>query len=151
MDDLTKVKIARFQDGLPAIRKAAGWSAEDLGEILDVTRQTIVNLETKQTAMTKVQYLALRSVFKEEPPARENETVSKLITTLVDLDQLDEKDRVEIKRVVNEAAQRVGRRAGAAAMGAAIVPAVTPLLAGIALAASAGAIVSALSDIAGDR
>lgn len=129
MDKQTQQKIIRLQDSLPALRKIAGWSAEELGEMLDVTRQTIVNLETGQTKMTKVQYMALRLAFEAEVQNNNNETLSKLIAILVDSDNLDETYRDTIKTTVDTAANSVGRRAGAAAAGVAAISAVIPLLA----------------------
>ena len=131
MDKHTREKIARLQDSLSALRKVAGWSAEELGEILDVTRQTIVNLETEQTKMTKVQYMALRLAFEAEIQASKNETLSKLITILVDSDDLDETNRNRLKEKIDTAANSVGRRAGAATAGKAAVSAVIPLLAAL--------------------
>lgn len=135
MDRRTQEKITRLQDSLSALRKVAGWSAEELGEILDVTRQTIVNLETGQTKMTKVQYMALRLAFEVEAQASENDTLSKLITILVDSDNLDEVHRDTLKKAISTAANSVGRRAGAAAAGMAAISAVVPLLASSALLA----------------
>ena len=75
MDKHTQEKISRFQDSLATLRKVAGWSAEELGGRLDVTRQTIVNLETGQTKMTKIQYMAIRLAFEDEAQENDNETL----------------------------------------------------------------------------
>lgn len=129
MDKRTQDKIARFQDSLPELRRATGLSAEMLGAELDVTRQTVVNLETGQTKMTKIQYIAIRSVLEAEAEDKDNDTLPKLMSALVD-QSLDEKTRSDLKDVINNAASKVGRRSGAAAIGAAVATAVGAFLAG---------------------
>lgn len=61
-----KNEIQRLQDVLPLIRRTVGWSAEEFGEKLGLTRQTINNLEIKKTDMSKVQYIAIRSILDDE-------------------------------------------------------------------------------------
>ena len=58
--------INTLQDNLQIIRKVAGWTAEELGERIDITKQTISNLENKNTLMTKTQYIALRTIIDYE-------------------------------------------------------------------------------------
>ncbi len=59
-------KVERLQKYLSIIRTSAGWSASELGEKLDVSRQMISNLENGRNKMTKMQYLAIRQVLAEE-------------------------------------------------------------------------------------
>ena len=122
MDKQTEIKVARLQDALPSLRKTAGWSAERLGQELDVTRQTIVNLETGKAKMTKVQYLAIRSVFDTEAKASGKETLLNLLVVMVDQDT-PEKSRKELKDTIDTATKAVGRRSGATAAGAAALTA----------------------------
>lgn len=130
IDKQTQEIINRFQDSLSTLRKVAGWSAEHLAEILDVTRQTIVNLETGQTKMTKIQYLAFRTIFNNEIEASNNEMLAKLILILVDSNDLDDKHRTKVKETVNCATNSIGRRAGASTASKAAKEALIPLLAG---------------------
>ena len=58
--------ILRLQNNLQTIRKVAGWTTEELGERIGVTKQTISNLENKKTEMTKTQYIALRTILDYE-------------------------------------------------------------------------------------
>ncbi len=132
MDKQTQDRIVRFQDSLPELRKVAGWSAEELGAALDVTRQTVLNLETGQTKMTMIQYWAFRGVLEQRARDSKNETLVKLIALLVDTDALKKADRDKIKLTINEAANRVGRRAGAAAAGAAATAALLPVVGAVA-------------------
>ena len=59
-------EIEKLQTNLQAIRKVAGWTTEELGEQIGVTKQTISNLENRKTKMTKTQYIALRTVIDYE-------------------------------------------------------------------------------------
>lgn len=143
MDQQTQDKISRLQNSLSTLRKVAGWSAEELGELLDVTRQTIVNLETGQTKMTKIQYMAIRLTFEVEAQGCNHETLSNLITILVDSEDLDCERRAVLKETVDTAASSVGRRAGANAAGKAAATAAASALATSAFLALAPASLAA--------
>lgn len=135
LDKRTQEIICRFQDSLSTLRKVAGWSAEDLGKQLDVTRQTIVNLETGRIKMTKIQYLAIRMAFQREIEEHENKTLEKVLVLLVDAEGLDQEHRNQVKMTVDSAAKRPGRRAGASMASKAAIEVLAPLLAGAAFAA----------------
>ncbi len=66
------------------IRKVAGWTTQQLADELGVARQTVSNLETGKSPMTKLQYLALRTVFSAEIARREDRDLARIIKTLVD-------------------------------------------------------------------
>lgn len=134
LDQRTQKIICRFQDSLSTLRKVAGWSAEDLGRQLDVTRQTIVNLETGRIKMTKIQYLAIRMAFQREIEKHENKTLAELLVLLVDSEGLDVEHRDQLKMTVDSAARRPGRRAGASMASKAAIEALAPVLAGAAFA-----------------
>lgn len=76
--------IGKFQENLSIIRKVAGWTTQELADELGVARQTISNLETGKTPMSKLQYLALRTVFNAEIAEHDNRDLARVITTLVD-------------------------------------------------------------------
>lgn len=61
-------EIERMQKYLQLIRRAVGWSAEEFGERIGVTRQTINNIEASnpRSKLTKTQYIAMRSVLDVE-------------------------------------------------------------------------------------
>lgn len=83
-------KIIRLQDNLSCIRKLAGWTAEDLAEQLGVTKQTISNIETKRTTMTKMQYIALRAVFdKRMEELEDSKVLAKAVEILVDAEDAE--------------------------------------------------------------
>lgn len=56
-------EIIRMQNNLLLIRRTVGWTAEEFGEKIGVTRQTINNIESGRNKLTKTQYIAMRSVL----------------------------------------------------------------------------------------
>ena len=80
MKNYTEREIAKLQDNLLLIRKAGGWSAEEFGDMIGVTKQTISNLENKKTTMSKIQYIAIRAVLDYEMAERPDDKV--LISTV---------------------------------------------------------------------
>jgi len=58
--------ILRLQKNLLFLRNLLGWNAKKLGDELGVARQTINKIETNKSPLSKVQFLALLTVFKNE-------------------------------------------------------------------------------------
>ena len=78
-----KVEIQIMQDNLCELRKIAGWTAETLAGKLGITKQTISNLENQKVKLSRVQYIAIRSVFEcEVAMSRDNTTLRKVMGVL---------------------------------------------------------------------
>lgn len=77
-----ETEIALLQDNLEMLRKLFGWSAEQLGNRLGVTKQTVLNLEHGKPIMSKIQYIAIRAVFETEANSREEEEKRNLLTVM---------------------------------------------------------------------
>ena len=79
-------EIIRMQNNLLLIRRTVGWTAEDFGDKIGVTRQTINNIESGRNKLTKTQYIAMRSVLDAEIIQSPNETemLKILLDVLVD-------------------------------------------------------------------
>ena len=78
-----KVDIQIMQDNLCELRKSAGWTAETLAGKLGITKQTISNLENQKVKLSRVQYIAIRSVFEcEVAMSKDNTTLRKVIGVL---------------------------------------------------------------------
>lgn len=73
----------RLQKYLTLIRNAAGWTAEDLGNKIGVTKQTISNLENQKTKMSKTQYLAIQMVISQKIATTPNDSTLANIMKLV--------------------------------------------------------------------
>ncbi len=97
-------EIERLQDNLLLIRRAMGWTAEELGDRIGVTRQTINNLEMKRNKLNKTQYIAIRAVLDAEMAAHQEDT--KMVKCLLEIyvdnpDKYAEKKREEFHAKAN--------------------------------------------------
>ncbi len=109
--DLTEKNILRLQKNLQAIRKIAGLTAEELGEYIGVTKQTISNLENQKTKMTKTQYLALMMVINTLVENPDNAQLKSIVEILLKPDADEEE---ELNSIIKE----VRKTDGAAVAGA---------------------------------
>lgn len=129
MANFDEQKINRLQENLTVLRKVAGWSAEDLAKMIGVTRQTIVNLEKAGNyQMTKIQYIAIRTVLEAEARENKNNTLGELVEILVDRADTPEQSKEEVRKTVTVATSNVSKRTGSAVAGRAAVDALIPLL-----------------------
>ena len=76
-------EITRMQEHLLLIRRTVGWTAEEFGEKIGVTRQTINNIESGRNKLTKTQYIAMRSVLDAEMAQSPDDT--KMLRTLLEI------------------------------------------------------------------
>ncbi|MBU7006047.1 helix-turn-helix transcriptional regulator [Phosphitispora fastidiosa] len=99
-------QIQLLQQNLCSIRKIAGWTAEQLGEKIGVTKQTISNLENSKSPMNLTQYIAIRSILDYEIESNPDNTVlPQVINILVDRGaELEEENYSEIKETVDTVA-----------------------------------------------
>lgn len=87
----------RLQKYLPVIRKVAGWTSEELGELIGVTKQTISNIENNRTKMTKTQYIAIRAMIDYEINTnKDNTMLAQIVNLLLDSEEFSEEDQVKI-------------------------------------------------------
>lgn len=78
-----EIEIQIMQDNLCELRKVSGWTAETLARKLGVTKQTISNLENQKVRLSRVQYIAIRSVFEcEVAMSKDNTTLCKVMGVL---------------------------------------------------------------------
>lgn len=97
-------EIERLQEHLLLIRRAAGWTAEEFGDRIGVTRQTINNLEAKRNKLNKTQYIAIRAVLDAEMAASPDDTemLKYLLDVFIDNpDKYEAKDREELLEKAN--------------------------------------------------
>ena len=97
-------EIERLQENLLLIRRTVGWTAEEFGECIGVTRQTINNLEAKRNKLTKTQYIAIRAILDAEMAQSPDDTemLRYLLDVLIDNpDKYDKKDREELLEKAN--------------------------------------------------
>lgn len=104
--------IKKLQSNLCTIRKIAGWTAQNLGKKIGVTKQTISNLENQKTDMTLTQYIAIRTILDYEiENNKSNEVLPQVVHILLDMpdDEISADDRNKIDQAVSTlAAAAVG-------------------------------------------
>jgi len=97
-------EIIRMQKNLLLIRRTVGWTAEEFGERIGVTRQTINNIESGRNKLTKTQYIAMRSVLDAEMIQEPDDT--KMLKVLLDVlvdhpEKYSKKDHEELLAKAN--------------------------------------------------
>lgn len=134
MKPYTDKDKTKLQQNLSVIRKIAGWTSEDLGELIGVTKQTISNLENGRSVMTKTQYIAIRAMLDYEISSNsENVALAQVVNILLDSEELslEEQGKVETtmayvagakERGMNSAAIAAGMTALIAALGIIVNP-----------------------------
>ena len=98
---ITEEEIQRLDEILLLVRGAVGWTAQEFGDRIGVTRQTINNLEThrRNCHLTKIQYIAIRSVLDEEMEKhpKETEMLRVILDAFVDRpEKYKDEDRMEM-------------------------------------------------------
>lgn len=126
-------QIKRLQANLLSIRKIAGWTAQDLGDRIGVTKQTISNLETGKAKLTQTQYIVIRAVLEYEIQTnKESIVLPQVISILLNdgnEDIFDEEKEIT-SAVTTVAATAAGGIAGvqlAAVAGAVLLPLAGPV------------------------
>lgn len=126
--EITKEEyIEKLQNSLTIIRKVAGWSTEDLGNLIGVTKQTISNIENKKTPMTLTQYIAIRSIIDYEIQNNPgNKDLATIVNMLVDND--DKELSEEQANTKNKNIQLLSKAAAGGLCGSALTGTVISLL-----------------------
>ena len=117
MERFEQKHVDRMKKYLPILRKAAGWTAEDLGTLIGITRQTVTSLEKNNDyKMTKTQYIALRAVFYQEAKRTENKHLEYLVDLLILKDDLTEEQAKKVDAAVEKVTVSTGRSINSAAV-----------------------------------
>lgn len=122
-------QIVCLQKNLSAIRKISGWTAEQLGEKIGVTKQTISNLENGKTPMTLTQYIAIRSIIDFEIQTNKENTVLPQVVDI--LLNKDEEYTDEEREKISESVRTIAATASGGIGGAALAAVSAGLLGGI--------------------
>lgn len=92
------IQIVRLQENLANIRKIAGWTAEELGDMLGVSKQNISNLENGNTNLSQAQYIAIRHLIDYRAGKKpKNPALIRVVGLLVDMTELPGKDYNSLK------------------------------------------------------
>ncbi len=112
-----KKQVYVLQKHLCSIRKIAGWTTEELGYKIGVSKQTISNLENQKTPMSVTQYIAIRTILDYEiKNNNSNESLKRIVEILLDSEyDFDNEDEVKLTENINViAAAASGGISGAA-------------------------------------
>ena len=96
-------EIARMQEHLLLIRRTVGWTAEEFGEKIGVTRQTINNIESGRNRLTKTQYIAMRSVLDAEMAQSPEDTKMLRILLEILVDNPSKYSKADREKLISKA------------------------------------------------
>lgn len=111
-------QIKRLQANLLFIRKIAGWTAQDLGDRIGVTKQTISNLETGKAKLTQTQYIAIRAVLEYEIQTNKENTVLPQVISILLNDKNEESFDEEKEKEITSAVATIAATAAGGIAGA---------------------------------
>lgn len=77
------ILVQRLKENLPEIRKIAGWTGVELGNMLGLSRQAVNMLEKRTSNLTLAQYIAIRHLLDAWMKIHSENTVLPRITTLL--------------------------------------------------------------------
>ena len=69
-DESIDKEIELFRKNMLILRKLSGWTAEQLGNKVNKSKQSIINIERNNASLTKNNYLLLRRAFDIEADER---------------------------------------------------------------------------------
>ena len=108
----TDEEISKLQRNLELIRHAGGWTAEEFGSLFGITKQSVRNLEKgPPPAMTKMQYIAIRTVLENEAANnKDNELLGQILNLVFKSDSMSEEEFSRAQNAVTYAtgAQKIG-------------------------------------------
>ena len=113
--DETKQAIYLLQSNMKPIRQIANWTAQQLGEKIGVSKQTISNLENMKTPMSLTQYIAIRTILDYEIRTnKDNCVLPDIVSVLLDR---EEEPTEEDNAIIQKAVQVVASSAAAGVSG----------------------------------
>lgn len=134
-------EIVIMQRHLKALRRLAGWTAEELGKKLGITKQAVSALENNTSRMNQLHYLSLIYLFETEADRSPgNPALNEVLDLLFSDPEYYESKRDEVDRNVAEVAAAIGGGTSEKTSTLLTKSLITPLLP-IAVAAVGGVVV----------
>lgn len=125
-------EIRILQNNLKTIRTILNWTLEELADKIGVTKQTISNLENIKTEMTKIQYIAIRTILDYEVATVEKDNgLAEVLTLLFDDEKQLKEPISENKR--SDAAKVIASATSSGVATSVIFPALLPLIGTVAV------------------
>lgn len=111
-DEDTLENILTMKRNLKHLRKIAGWTSEELGNQLGLSKQTINGLENNpDIPMSRVQYLALLTIFEAKAEDDSNDALNISLNNLFFEKDIYKKNKTEIDSgiaIIAESVAKVG-------------------------------------------
>lgn len=125
-------EIRILQNNLKTIRTILNWTLEELADKIGVTKQTISNLENIKTEMTKMKYIAIRTILDYEVATVEKDNgLAEVLTLLFDDEKQLKEPISENKR--SDAAKVIASATSSGVATSVIFPALLPLIGTVAV------------------
>ena len=103
---ITEEQRKRLKENLPTIRKIIGFSADELGKLIGLTRQSVTNLETGNTKLTTLHFRAITQVideiYTEKICSGDNPIIFIVMTVFIKAEELEEDEYIKWKRVFTQ-------------------------------------------------
>ena len=147
MDSISLDKeITIMQNHHKELRKLAGWTAEELGNKLGMSKQSISALENGSTKLNQLHYLALIHLFETECKEKpDNEVLQKVMELLFNDPDYYEKNHASIDKNISDVANAISSGLSGATVGLLTASLINPFFAPIGAiaggAAAGGAVV----------
>lgn len=103
---LTDEHLERFRRYLWIFRNASGWSGEEFGKMLGITRATVSGIETGSIKMNPLHYYAMRFLFQNYGEQMANN----LIDILVDSESTTQEERDRLESQMSMIKRRCGTK-----------------------------------------
>lgn len=122
-------EIKIMQTHLRELRKLAGWTSEELGMKLGMTKQAVSALENGSTTMNQLHYLALVHLFETEISENsDNEALKKVMEILFSDPEYYEEHKQSIDPAISNVAGAISGGVTGAAVGVLVSSLLLPLI-----------------------
>jgi len=109
---LTDEHLERFRRYLWIFRNSSGWSSEEFGKMLGITRATISGIENGAVKMNPLHYYAMRFLFQNYA----GRFVNELIDILADSESTTQEERDRLENQILMIKRRCGNKNGCKAV-----------------------------------
>jgi transcriptional regulator with XRE-family HTH domain len=109
---LTDEHLERFRRYLWIFRNSSGWSSEEFGKMLGITRATVSGIETGSIKMNPLHYYAMRFLFQNYG----EQMVNDLIDILADSESTTQEERDRLESQISMIKRRCSNKNGCKAV-----------------------------------